>query len=112
LTSFDFGWYLPDMLRKPLAVVLIVSWIILSGFDLLEDLDFPIEGSVHGPLEGRLPNMGPGVDMVNNLLESGDCTRLAPSGLRKLPVVDSPVDAPAVREKASKIYKLHCAFLI
>lgn len=100
------------MLRKTLAVLLVVSWIILSAFDLLEDLDFPIEGGVHGPLEGPLPNMGPGVDLVNNLLESADRTRLVSSGLRELPVVDSPVDAPAVTEKVSKIHKLHRIFLI
>ena len=100
------------MLRKTLAVLLVVSWIILSAFDLLEDLDFPIEGGVHGPLEGPLPNMGPGVDMVNNLLESGDRTCLVSAGLRELPVVDSPVDAPAVPEKVSKIHKRHCVFLV
>lgn len=100
------------MLRKALAVLLVLSWIILSGFDLLEDFDFPIERGVHGPLEGPLRNMGPGVDMVNNLVESADRTRLGSSGLRELPVVDSPVNAPEVPEKVSKIHKLHRIFLI
>lgn len=100
------------MLRKTLAVLLIVFWVILSGFDLLEDFDFPIQVGVRSPLEDSVPNVGRGVNLVNNLLESGDRPRLSYAGLFERPVVDLPVDAPTVSKKVSKIHKLHCVFLI
>jgi len=100
------------MLRKALAILLVFSWVILSRFDLLEDFDFPIQNGVHNPPENSLPNGGPGVDLVNNILESGDRTRFSHVGLFALPVLDSPVDAPTVSKKVSKIHKLHRIFLI
>lgn len=100
------------MLRKTLAVLLIVSWVILSGLDLLEDLDFPIQIGVHSPLEDSVPNVGWGVNLVNNLVESGDRPRPSYAGLFERPAVDLPVDAPTVSKKVSKIHKLHCVFLI
>jgi len=100
------------MLRKALGVLLIVSWVILSGFDLLEDLDVPSPAGVHSPLEGSLPSVGRGVDIVNNILESGDHARLSCAGPFELPAVDLPVDAPTVSKKVSKIHKIHRVFLI
>jgi hypothetical protein len=78
--------------RKFLAILLIGSWVILSGFDLLEDFDLPLQTAVHNPLENFPPNGGPGVDLVNNLLESGDRTRFFHIGLFGLPVIDSLFD--------------------
>jgi hypothetical protein len=40
------------MYRKSLAVLLVFSWVILSGLDLLEDLDAQLDAGVHSPLEG------------------------------------------------------------
>jgi hypothetical protein len=100
------------MLRKALAVLLVFSWVILSGFDLLEDFDLPIQIGVHQPLGNSPPSGGPGVDLVNNLLESGDRTRFSYVGLLALSVVDSSVDRSTVSKKVSKIHKLHRVFLI
>jgi hypothetical protein len=100
------------MLRKALAMLLILSWVVLSGFDLLEDLELPSLVSVQSPIDDALPNIGQRVKTVNNLLESGDRTRPVSSGLRELPIVDSSIDAPGVPEKVSKIHKLHRIFLI
>lgn len=99
------------MLRKALAVLLILSWVILSGFDLLEDLDLPIQAGIDGPLQDSGPK-GPGVDLVNNLLESGDRARFSHGGLFALPVVDLPVEATTVSKKVFKIHKLNHVFLI
>jgi hypothetical protein len=101
------------MLRKALAVLLVFSWVILSGFDLLEDFDLPIQIGVHQPLGNSPPSGGPGVDLVNNLLESGDRTRFSHTGLFALLLVfDSSVDGSKVSKKVSKIHKLHRVFMI
>jgi hypothetical protein len=100
------------MRRKFLAVLLIGSWVILSGFDLLEDFDLPLQTGVHSPSENSVPNGGPGVDLVNNLLESGDRTRFFHIGLFGLPVLDALFDLPPISKKVSKIHKLHRVFLI
>jgi hypothetical protein len=98
--------------RKFLAILLIGSWVILSGFDLLEDFDLPLQTAVHNSLENFPPNGGPGVDLVNNLIESGDRTRFFHIGLFGLPVIDSLFDLPSISKKVSKIHKLHRVFLI
>jgi len=100
------------MLRKVLACLLIVSWVILSGLDLLEDLDLPIEVAVHSPLEGPLPNLGPGVDLVNNILESGDRTKLCHSELFKLAAIYLSGDAVLSFKKVFRLHKLHRVYLI
>lgn len=100
------------MLQKALAVLLVFSWVILSGFDLLEDLDLPTQAGIQSPSGGSPPNSGPGVDLVNNILESGDRMRLSYARLFELPAVELPIDAPTFCKKASKIHKLHRVFLI
>lgn len=100
------------MLRKALAVLLVFSWVILSGFDLLEDFDFPVQVGVHSPVEGSLPNVAPGVNSVNNLLESGDRPRLSYAGLFEVPIVHLSVGGPLVSKRIVKIHKFHRIFLI
>jgi hypothetical protein len=100
------------MLRRALTVLLIFSWVILSGFDLLEDFNLPIQVGIDSPLEDSVPNAGPGGDLVNNILELGDRTRLSYVGLFELPIVGLPIDAPTVSKKVSRIHKLHRVFLI
>src|SRR3972149_98496 len=94
------------MLRKALAFLLIFSWIILSGFDLLEDLDVPIQVDIHSPIEGSLPNLGQRVDLVNNIVESADRTRLFDAELFELPRVDSSVDRALSVKKVFQLHKL------
>jgi hypothetical protein len=115
ITAVDkllFWMDITPMLRKALALLLVFSWVILSGFDLLEDFDFPIQVGVHSPLEDSVPKVGHGVDLVNNILESGDRTRLYHADLFELPIVHLSADAPLVSKKVFRIHKLHCVFLI
>jgi hypothetical protein len=100
------------MLRKALEVLLVVSWVILSGFDLLEDLDVPIQVGVHSPIEGSLPNLGQRVDLVNNIVESADRTRLIDAELFELPGVDSSVDRALSFKKVFQLHKLHRVYQI
>lgn len=105
------------MLRKALAGLLILSWIILSGFDLLEDLHVPTHVGVNSPREATLPGFGQAVNLVNNTLEQANRTLLSHAGPFKLPVVQSIafqlfVNASTVFKKSFRIHKLYRVFLI
>src|SRR4029434_5104991 len=82
-----------EMYRKSLAVLLVFSWVILSGLDLLEDLDVQLDAGVHSPLEGPLPNGGSGINVVNNIVESADRPQPFHAGLFGLSAVHLSVDA-------------------
>jgi hypothetical protein len=115
LTTFAFGWiFLSPMRRKFLAFLLISSWVILSGFDLLEDLDSPSQFSVQSAnsCDGPLPNVGSGVNIVNNIVESAHHRQPSYPGLFDSPSVHSSVDTALSFKKASRLHKLHCVFLI
>ena len=100
------------MYRKPLAVLLIFSWIVLAGFDLLEDLDVPLQTRVHSPFDGSLPNVSSGANIVNNIVESADHIQPSYTGLLGFPAVASAIDTALSFKKASRLHKLHRVFLI
>jgi hypothetical protein len=99
------------VLRKILAVFLVFSWVSLSGFDLSEDFDVSVQVGVHHPSETSAAN-GPGVDLVNDLLESGDRTRLSQVGLHGLPFGHLSAGGHIISKKVAKLHKLHRVFLI
>ena len=100
------------MYRKSLAVLLIFSWIVLAGFDLLEDLDVPLQTRVHSPFDGSVPNVASGADIVNNIVESADHIQPFYAGLFGFPSVHSADGAALSFKKASRLHKLHRVFLI
>jgi hypothetical protein len=98
--------------RKPLALLLVFSWILLAGFDLLEDLDVPLQTRVHNPFEGSLPNVASGANIVNNIVESADYTQPFYTALNDFPAVDSAIETALSFKKASRLHKLNRVFLI
>jgi len=102
------------MLRRLLAVLLVLSWVTLAAFDLLEDLDSPGDSVVHstGSTDDRLPNGGHPSQLTNNILEWGDRIGLSSQGLLQLASFDLVLDASKAFKRASNIHKLHCVFLI
>jgi hypothetical protein len=66
------------MCGRILAVLLIVGWVIFSGFDLLEDLEVPGQVGVSSsvPSNESVPDSGFGGNLVNNIVESADRTPL------------------------------------
>src|SRR5262245_42701859 len=74
-----------------------------------EDFDLPLQTGVHSPLENSVANGGLGVDLVNNLLESGDRTRFFHIGLFGLPVLDSLFDLPPISKdrKSTRLNSSH-----
>ncbi len=61
------------MLRKFSAILLVLGWICLSGFDVVEDLDAlsasPASVSANVPEEAGFPKRGFLVHRANNMVE-------------------------------------------
>jgi hypothetical protein len=96
------------MLRKSLAVVLISTWIHLSGADLIEDCDFPREVNLHSPGS----EVSASLHSTNDIVESASLTKVSGSTIRELPDVSIHIDGSTVENTTSKIYKLLRVFLI
>jgi hypothetical protein len=101
------------MLRKLVAVLLVLSWVILSGFDVVEDLDLPDEVELCSSKSAE-PSAAPwSCRLVNNIVESANI-----SSDRDPVVVTRPAErhggftAPAASSIKLKLHKLHAIFLI
>lgn len=98
------------MFRKLLGSVLVLSWIILSGLDVWEDLhplsQIELRGSAESPFSA-LPQTG---RLVNNIIETAPHWRLRPSALLELPVVQLSVQLSVSSQRSSKLHKFHQVF--
>ncbi len=101
------------MAQKALAILLILSWIVFSGVDMLEDLDFESRGS---PSASSSPNTAKPVKLANDNVELANRT---PTFFEKLSryidlesttctmLVDTCLDSRSLRS-----HKVNCVFLI
>jgi hypothetical protein len=103
--------YLP-MLHRALAVLLVLSWVILSGFDVLEDLDPFGQIEFHSSAGPSTHGVGHTISLANNIIESADHSRPRHSVTRHQPTVHLSVDVYVVVQSSSKLHKLHHIFLI
>jgi hypothetical protein len=100
------------MLRKLLGSWLVVSWVILSGFDLVEDLEFPKPIQVHALPDASLPKADRGPNTLNNIVESADHRQPSYAWFFNLSAVNSSVDGVIPFKKVSRLHKLNRVFLI
>jgi hypothetical protein len=102
------------MLRKPLAALLILSWVVLSGFDLLEDLEFGTGLSAYsgGTDKSVPPYLKHLASLANNIIESAHGEQPSYLSLLGLTVSHSPSHSISSFHRVSELYKLHRAFLI
>jgi hypothetical protein len=56
-------------MRRALGLLLVLSWIALSGVDALEDLDFDSHTVRHPGAASGWPNAAKPVKLANNILE-------------------------------------------
>lgn len=72
LTTGVIGQIFAPMCRRLLSALLIVAWVVLSGLDMLEDIDSPSKDAVFESETSDSPSPGAGVrpDIVNNIVES------------------------------------------
>jgi hypothetical protein len=101
------------MFGKPLAAVLVFSWLVLSGVDLLEDLKLESEHSAYGQSgKSHSPNWSQHASLANNILESAVNARaFCPTSLR-LNLSRSPIHPISSSHRVLDLHKLYRVFLI
>jgi hypothetical protein len=100
------------MLSKPLTVLLVLLWMLLSGLDLLADLDLANETEFHSSADVPVPGFEHIGKLVNNIVESGDYSRFRCSSVLEQSPAQLSIEAPNFLQKSSKLHKLHHIFLI
>jgi len=109
---FRMDKYVSSMFREALAFLLIVSWVVLSGFDLLEDLNLPKPTNVHALPDASVPNGDGGFNVLNNIVESADHKQPYASFFFNLAGIDFSADGVLLFKKVSQLHKLYRVFLI
>jgi hypothetical protein len=100
------------MPRKLLGFLLIVSWVILSGVDLVQDLKLPNPVQINALPDHSAPKTSPGLAALNNIVESADHKRLPYATLFDSVSVNLFIGGAIVFKKVFRLHKLHRVFLI
>jgi hypothetical protein len=101
------------MIRRALALLLVLSWVALSGVDALEDLDFDSH-TINELFDW--PSASQPVKLANNILELANSKPLALGRLFKWLDLESTAPAPFgtayPTAKALRSHKEHRVLLI
>jgi hypothetical protein len=113
LDKFCDWWNRLSMCRKVIASLLIAGWVILSGFDVLEDLRFPGEAAVsklHDPSSAS--TVAGGEFLANDIVESA--YRLHQAYIVLVDSMTVTFDLAAVLDLHTyfQLHKLYHVFLI
>jgi hypothetical protein len=102
------------MSRKFLATLLVCSWIILSGFDLVEDLRSPDQAIVTTASHGRsLPSMADeSGTLANNIIESAIRIQRTYTAFFSSSILAFAFDAILEFRTSFRLHKLYRVFLI
>jgi hypothetical protein len=111
--SWDWADY-PAMCRKVIATLLIAGWIILSGFDVLEDLEFPggvaVSRLSHDP--SSTPTVAGWGALANNIVESAYRIQQASFDLVGSTTLTLDLDSVPDFRAYFQLHKLYHVFLI
>jgi hypothetical protein len=99
------------MPRKVLGLLLIISWVVLSGFDLLEELG---PGNPHeiDSIPDDSPLNNDHRQMVNDIVELAHHIQLYHACLFDLDTIDLAVGSVITFKKVLRLHKLHRVYLI
>lgn len=92
------------MTRRALSLLLVLSWFILAGVDVLEDL------GLYSQVE--LNNYSKSRGLTNDIVESADPTRAYGTGLSDQSAAQLSAFTPNSFRRTSKLHKLHHIYLI
>jgi hypothetical protein len=93
------------MLRRALALLLVLSWLVLAGIDLLEDLN--------GHSQVALNSHSQSGGLANDIVESADAACVEDnSSLSEQATCFLSVSLPPSSPRASKLHKLHQIYQI
>jgi hypothetical protein len=102
------------MPRRLLSVLLIVAWVVLSGLDMLEDIDSPSNCAVFEAETGAGSSSGAGVrpDLVNNIVESAVRIKQLQVSLFSIAVCSFAQEADLDFRRFFPLHKLYRVYLI
>jgi hypothetical protein len=103
------------MLRRLLAVLIVFSWVVLSGVDLLEDLRLETGTSAYGHRSGDRsvpPGLEQRLSLTNNIVESAASPEVFRPSIFRRTAVDSFVHPLFSFHRALALHKLNRVFLI
>jgi hypothetical protein len=115
LTSLVIEWMIRRMCKRLLAALLVLGWISLSGFDVVEDLDeAPGQAAVskasgNGSSGSKRGGWGP---LANNIVESANRTRQIDFPLVTFASSVLYFELLVELHRRSQLHKLYRVFLI
>lgn len=103
------------MCRRLLAALLIIGWVSLSGFDVVEDLDEvpgQVAVSTSSPDDSSTSKRGGWGPLANNIIESANRTQQVNSALVSFTPTIFAFDPVPVFRRHFQLHKLYRVFLI
>ena len=101
------------MFRKLLAAVLVFSWVVLSGIDLLEDLQLESDHSAYSQsADSLLPTWMLHASLTNNIVESAIDTDAFTTPILRLNLSQSSIHPVSSSHRVLDLHKLLRVFLI
>jgi hypothetical protein len=100
------------MLRKRLALLVALSWVILSGYDVIEDLDLPDRIALHSPSNALSRGAGTTGFLARNIVESADRPHLRCASLPEHHLEFTAGYTHSLSQKVIKLHKVNQVFLI
>ena len=100
------------MLRRFIALLLVFSWIGLSGFDVTEDLDLPDQIEFQSSTDSPTATNGPAGLLARNIVETANNTQSRCANLLEQFATRKTTYAAHHSHKTSKLHKVHRVFLI
>jgi len=101
-----------NMLRRFIALLLVFSWISLSGFDVTEDLVVPDQTEFQSSADSPIATNGPAGLLTRNIVETANETHSLYPNLLERFATDRAVYTPRHPPKISKLHKINCVLLI
>jgi len=115
LTTSDIEWMIRRMCRRLLSALLILGWVSLSGFDLVEDLD-EVPGQVtvssSSPDDSSASKRGGWGPLANNIIESASGIQRVNSAFVTFTPTIFDFDPAPVFRRHFHLHKLYRVFLI
>ena len=100
------------MLRSRLALLLVFSWVILSGYDVTEDLHLPDRITLHQTTDALSRGAGSAGLLARNIVESADRPHLRYATLPEQYLEFTASYAPSLSQRVFKLHKVYQVFLI
>lgn len=100
------------MLRRTLAVSLMVLCLPLSGFHILEELSLYSDVAGYSSTQVPVPDVGQSGRLLNSIVECADRSRIRRYGGLDGSIGTLPADTHTFPVTKFRLHRLHCVLLI